>query len=295
MKKTRREVLQLLSWTMAMPVFFSLNNRLAAAASTSGDLTSQELAVLDFFTKSGFTRLPAMDLITGHSFNDGLRFDETPQSYPFGRSLWIQNCVRIEDLSRKGEPGVLPYFHILGLSIEKPAFRGELLTQMLDYLVNQAELDPKKLVLVSTDHFKPYLHHLETFRIETGQFVERDRTEAMARGDGSGFFNPSGHPYVTGQHTVSIHYALNIVDEKILLQYPLPRHLEIAEIVFDPDLKISLPREMAGIGLERLLLAQGKAIDGFDESRQKAVTAIKAESKRRSVALPKAYRKISNR
>ncbi|MCB1793881.1 MAG: hypothetical protein KDJ70_05505 [Candidatus Competibacteraceae bacterium] len=293
MKRTRREVLQLLSGAMAMPLIFISNSRLLAAASISRDLDPQELTVLDYFTKSGFTRLPAMDLITGHDFNDGLRYDDTPQSYPPGRSVRIQDCMRMEDLPRKGEPGILPYFHILSLSIEKPAFRGELLTTMLDYLVTEGGLDPKKLVLVSTDRFRPFLPLLETRGIEAGRFVERNRAEAMAKGDGSGYFNPLGHPYVTGQYTVSLHYALNAGGEKKLSEYPLPSHLEIAEVAFDPDLEKSPPREMGGIGLERLLLAQGKAIDDFDTSRKKGVAAVEAEAKRRMVALPKAYRRIS--
>jgi len=294
MKTTRREVLQLFSWAMALPTVFGLDSILMAGVPAAADISPQELAALDFFNKLGYTRRPAMNLITGDDFNDGLRYDETPQEYPPGRIVLIQDCVRMEDLPRKEEPQVLPYFHIFSLSIEKPVFRGELLTQLLEYLVIRAKLAPTRMALVSTESFKPYLPHLEPFGIKTEQFVQRDRNEAMTTGDGSGYFNPPGHPYVTGQHSVSIHYAVDAGGKERTLKYPLPGYLEIAEVVIDSELKEPLSREMGGLGLERLAMAKGEAIDSFPVSKQKALTAIKAEAERRGVALPKAHRKISN-
>jgi len=217
-----------------------------------------------------------------------------PQSFPPGQIMRIQNCVRMEDLSKDGQAGVLPYFHIFSLCIEKPAFRGQLLTQLLDYLITGAKLDPTRLAFVSTDSFKPYLSHLTPFAIKSEQFLQRDRKEAMAKGDGSGYFNPQGHPNVNGMHTVSIHYARNAGDKEQVLKYPLPGYWEIAEVVIEPDSDESLPREMVSLGVERLLLTQGKAIDSFAASRQKALVAIKAEAERRGVALPKGYHEISN-
>jgi hypothetical protein len=294
MKMTRRELLGLLSWAMAAPAFLGWPRRVMAELAASAEIEQQESAAVAYFEKLGYKRLPAMNLITGDSFNGGLRFDDTPPAYPPGRTLRVQNCVRIDDLAKKGQPGVLLYFHIFSLSIEKPASSRQLLSQLLEYLIGKARLDPARFALVSTDHFKPYLAQLKSFGIQAGQFVERDRKEAMTIGDGSGYFNPPGHPYSPRQHTVSIHYA-RIADAKgKALKYPLPGHDEIAEVVIDPGAGNSLHRQIGGFGIERLMLAQGMEIDSFDASRQKALAAIKAEARRRGVALPKGYQIIAN-
>ena len=294
LETTRREFLQLLSWTLAAPVFVGKPRHAMAGSPTSTDFEQQVSAALDYFEKQGYIQLPAMDLITGGPFNDGLRFDDTPPSYPPGQAIRIQDCVRIEDLSKKGQVEVLPYFHIFSFSIERPAHRGQLLSQLLDYLITRARLNPAKMALVSTDGFEHYLPLLEPLGIDAEQYVQRDRKAAMAKGDGSGYFKPPGHPYAVGQHTVSIHYARKPDTMGQALKYPLPGYLEIAEVAIDPSLDESLSHEGGGFGIERLMLAQGQVIESFAASRQRALVAIEAEAKRCGVALPKGYQMILN-
>jgi hypothetical protein len=291
MKITRRKALQMLSWTIALPAVVGLQGRRAAAA-TLDERAVDEAAALDFFTKAGFALVPAMDLITNQAFNEGLRFDDTPNAYPPGRTLRIQGCIRMDDLSKRTQPGFLPYFHILSLSAERPAYRGELLMLTLDYLVTQAKLAHEQLALVSTEHFKPYLPLLSRIGIEPGQVVQRDLGEAKAKGDGSGYFMPKGHPDATGQHTVSIHYTPEPTHGNAGLEYPLPRYLELGEVVIEPDLAKVQAHEVAGLGLERLLLAQGHAMESFDESLKEAEKALEAEALRRGVSLPAGYDKL---
>ncbi len=291
MTKTRREVLEMTAWAAALPLLSVTSPALLAAGPAPVDISRLQASAGDFFVKLGYRQLAAMHLITGADFNDGLRYDDTPELWDSGKTFRIQDCGRIEDLPKKGEPGVLPYFHIFALSIEKPAFRGELLTQVLDYLVTRAKLDPARLALVSTDNFKPYLIHLKPFGVSAGQFVQRERTAAMAAGDGSGYFHPAGHPQAPAMHTVSIHYSLEEVSGE--LQYPLPGFIELAEVGIDADNAELLERESGGFGMERLLMAQGKAIDSFPVGQQKALEALKAEAVRRGVELPEAYKKIS--
>jgi len=294
MKQNRRELLKFASWLMAMPLFSVANARPLSAAPKSEDEAQLQEAAIDFFVKLGYRRLPAMHLITGEGFNDGLRFDDTPDQYPPGKTVRLQDCARMEDLARRGEPGVLPYFHIVALSSEKPTFRGELLTQVLDYLLQSAELDPKRFVFVSTDRFTPYLVQLQPYDISREQFVQRDLDAAIAAGDGSGYFRPKGHPAATGEYTVSIHYALDAGAKAPgkALAYPLNGYLELAEVGIDSERGKSVPAESGGFGLERVLMAQGKPIDSFAQSHQKALAAIRAESERRGIALPKGYQKI---
>ena len=291
MKKTRRDILRLFSWIFALPVLSGLSTRGLAAAV---NITRQEVAASVFFKTLGFHQLPAVDLITDSEFNDGLRFDESLADAPTGKTFRIQNCGRIEDLAEKGTLGVLPYFHIFAVNIEKPAFRGELLTQIMSYLISQAKLDPGRLLLVSTNRFQPYLQQLQPFGINASQFIERDYAEAIAAGDGSGFFNPPGHPHVNGAHSVSIHYASDASTMGKPQQYPLPGFLELGEIGIDAEPGEIIQSESAGLGVERILMAQGIAVDDFPTSQQKALAAIKSESELRGVPLPKAYQKIAD-
>lgn len=296
MRQNRRELLKSASWLMTLPLFSVAKARPSSAAPESADESQLQEAAVDFFVERGYRRLPAMHLITGETFNDGLRFDDTPNRTPPGKTVRLQDCGRTGDLAKRGEPGVLPYFHIVALCIENPDARGELFTQVLDYLVESAELDPKRLALVSTERFIPYLEQLEPYGIRREQFVQRDLQEARAAGDGSGYFHPKGHPTAAGEYTVSIHYALEDDPKRSerTLEYPLNGYLELAEVVIDGDASASIRRESGGFGLERVLMAQGKPIDGFPQSQQKALSAIKAESERRGLALPMAYQKIRN-
>jgi hypothetical protein len=296
MNLNRRELLKFASWLAAMPLFPVANARQLPAESEFKAEVQLEAAAIDFFVKQGYHPVPALPLITGEQFNGGLRYDDTPSHYPSGKMVRLQGSLRLEDLERRGEWGTLPFFHILSLSIEKPASRGELLVQVLAYLVQSADLDPKRLLLVSTKRFEPYLALLQPFGISREQFVKRDLSEAIAAGDGSGYFRPEGHPTATGIHTVSIHYTpdSDVSGLGKSCHYPYNGSLELAEISIVEAGVVPIPREVGGFGLERLLMAQGKPIDSFLQSRQKALTAILAESERRGDPLPAGYQTIKS-
>ena len=164
---------------------------------------------------------------------------------------------------------------------------------MLGYLIGDIGLDAKKLVVVSTDKFLPYLPQLKKHGINAGQFVERSHKEARASGDGSGYFAPKGHPHVSGYDTASIHYPMPTASTTPATAYPLEGHLELGEIIL-PDTPVQpLRPETGGLGLERVLMAAGKTSDDFADSRNKARIAIQNEAALRKVPLPSGYSLIT--
>ena len=197
MELPRRELLQKSRWALALPLLTGLPRRLRAEQIS--DLSQLESNITDHFKGLGYKSLPPLNLITGDAFNGGLRFDESFEGdYPAGNSMRIQNCARVDDLSLEGEAGVLAYFHIFILNQQTPTYQGELFSQLLGYLIDDIGLDAKKLVVVSTDKFLPYLPQLKKHGIDAAQLVERSHKEARASGDGSGYFAPKGHPHVSG-------------------------------------------------------------------------------------------------
>lgn len=288
MTLTRRELLQRTPWALALPLLSGLPGSLRAESIS--DLSRLESDITHHFEGLGYKSLPPLDLITGDTFNGGLRFDESFEGdYPAGNSMRIQDCVRVDDVSLEGEAGVLAYFHIFILNQQAAAYQGELFSQLLGYLIDDVGLDAGKLVVVSTDKFLPYRPQLKKHGISAAQFVERSEKEARASGDGSGYFAPKGHPYVSGYDTASIHYPMSAATPASASTYPLKGYLELGEVILTDTSTQPIPAESGGLGLERVLMAAGKSTDDFETSRKRAQTAIQDESARRKVALPSGY------
>ena len=152
---TRRNFLALLSWTASFPIISSF---LAAGQSSASGLSTSGRDAVSYFRDLGYTEINPLDLITGDDFNDGVRFDDSrPDGLPDGKSVVLQNCIRMEDVNDHDRPDVLPYFHILNLNVNEPYPRGAVLRETLEFLINQVNLDTDRLVFVSTDVFIPYL------------------------------------------------------------------------------------------------------------------------------------------
>ena len=292
MALTRRELLQKSRWALALPLLSGLPRSLRAEPVS--DLSQLESNITHHFKGLGYKSLPPLNLITGDGFNGGLRFDESFEgNYPAGNSMRIQDCVRVDDFSLEGEAGVLAYFHIFILNQQTPAYQGELFSELLGYLIDDMGLDAEKLVVVSTDKFVPYQPQLKKHGIGAAQFVERSEKEARASGDGSGYFAPKGHPYVSGYDTASIHYPMSNHAPTSATTYPLTGYLELGEVILTDASAQPVPSESGGLGLERVLMAAGKNTDDFAASREKAQIAIQDESARRKVALPSGYSLIT--
>lgn len=289
MANNRRQFLRLASGLAVTATAMSLGGRAGMAASPStSDVEAGRRKLLSHFAGLGFSERPPLDLITLDGFNDGLRFDESATPIISGKSMSNQMCGRVEDIAKKGERGVLAGFHIFGLRNESPAFHGELLTHALDFLTRHAGLPPSRLVFVSTEWFEPYKPFLKRYGVAPAQVVQRSSVEAMAAGDGSGFFNPKGHAKNPQMPTVSIHYAIDDAAARGGV-YPVAGTIELGEFSLRAGPKRDIAVEDGGFGLERLLTAQGKTVDDFEHSRQRLMAALLEESKRRGVPLPDAY------
>lgn len=246
---------------------------------------------LQHFSGKGARELDPLPLITGSAFNGGLRFDDTRRSYPGDMSVCIQPSCRVEDAGRSGETGVLALFHIMALNLPAGAGSGDALTQLVSYLIEEAALDSGKLVYVSTDMFEP--HRARDPLLQKGRFVKRDISEAQAAGDGSGFFAPAGHPDTRGFATVSLHYPIGAVTAGEL-GYPLPGHLEIAEISLAEPGSAASVNVVGGIGLERLALVTGEQAPDFAESRAALLENVRQEASNTGKDLPKGLEAFAN-
>lgn len=288
MATNRRHFLRLASGLTAAAAGLGLGAGGAMAAETLSDAEAERRALLSHFAGLGYRELPGLDLITGHAFNGGLRYDDTIAETAAGKTMRLQFCGRVEDIARKGTPGVLAGFNIIAFRSETPNFDGELLVLALDYLVRRAGLPPARLVLVSTEWVAAYRTHHERFGIAVEQVVQRASSEAMAMGDGSGFFAPKGHPLAPQTPTVSIHYLTDAA-AGAGRSHPVTGAIELGEITLRAGPRRDRVVEEGAFGLERLMMAQGKPVPSFDESRQALLAALAAEAKRRGVPLPDAH------
>ncbi len=252
----------------------------------------------DYFSGLGYKAIKEADLITGDSFNGGIRYDEghdfhadAPNGEP-NRWYVFQDCARVEDIAKRNQLGVLAYFHIIGCTNNTPTFRGEVLEQVVRYLVGPANLKPERFVVVGTERGEPFLSQLEPFGIKREQVVFRQLEEARSAGDGSGYFKPDGNPMGQEFHTLSFHYAPEGSDIPSERVYPLPGYLEIGEFAFEPRHDVRKESEAFGLGVERLFMARGKS-GSFERTRKLLLHKLKTEAKRREIPLPQAYHDFS--
>jgi hypothetical protein len=260
-----------------------------ATAKPTDEIRNHAIA---YFGKRGFVEIPPLSLITGHPFNDGLRYDDSRTQYPRQNWLSLQYSARVDDIAERDRPGVLAGFTIMAIGHPMPAEPGTLLVAVLEYLLNERKLDPTRMVFVSTELFKPHLDRAAQFGAT--RFMQRSTAEARAAGDGSGHFAPSGHPAQPSFATVGIYYLMPGVAPPAQLSYPPKAYVEIAEAPITIGAGRQPETGNAGIGLERLAMAEGKPAPDFEESRRNLLLAIDNEAKRTGKARPPGYRKFAS-
>jgi hypothetical protein len=264
----------------------------AAAASNARETI--ETAMPNYFESLGYRRRSPASLITGDRFNGGLRYDEeSTEAPPAGKTCVVQDCGRIGDISQRDRPGVLAYFQILSCRNDRPASHGEMMTTVLDALLGPGGLDRDRLVLVSTEAIDPYRPYLDRYGIGPERIVVRALAEAQATGDGDGFFAPRGHPYTSGYPTAGIHYALPSTAPATRLRYPLDGYLELGEVGLEPAWGATISPQSMGLGMERIAMAQGRPVPGFEASRLMLLARLEDEALRRKVDLPEAHAAFS--
>jgi hypothetical protein len=260
----------------------------SAQASATDEIQNHARA---HFGKRGHVPVPPLGMITGQTFNDGLRYDESRMQYPQQNWCSIQYAARVEDIDKRDQPGVLAGFHFIAMGYPAPAAPGTLLTAVLEYLIDVRKLDPDRVLIVSTEMFEP--HRERAARHGAKHVLQRSLAEAKAAGDGSGYFAPKGHPVHPSFATASIYYALPGRTPPLPTSYPPLGYIEIAEVPITMGNGQQGETGNAGIGLERLAMAEGKQAPDFQQSRRALLQAIADEAKQTGQTLPPGHARFA--
>lgn len=285
MDLTRRRLLHL---SAASATMLATGGDLAWAGPAPADEVREN--ALRYFGQLGFAPLPPLDMITGATFNDGLRYDDTRPDPPTAPSLVVQTAARIDDIAEKDQPGVLAAFNIFAVSQPDPSKPETLLASILDFLTSERKLDLDRMLFVSTERFRPLVARIDG--VDAERVFERDLDEAMQAGDGSGFFAPKGHPWAPSGATVGIYYQLPGADAGAELSYPPAGFIEIAEVGIE-TFGGGQP-QVGGFGLERVAMAEGEEIPDFEETKLNLLRIIEDEARRTGKDLPPGYTKFAS-
>jgi len=285
-KLTRRRLIQLSS--VGFAALAASKHGVLAAATRTDEVRDNALR---FFGGRNFVEMPPLGMITDATFNGGLRYDETRPDPPAAPAVTVQTAARIDDIAEKGRPGVLAAFTLFGIGIPAQAGSETVLSHVMDFLVGERNLDPRRMLFVSTEQFRPLVGQIDG--VPADLFFERTLEEAMAAGDGSGFFAPAGHPHSPSCATVGVYYRIPGVPEATERSYPPEGYMEIAEVGIAPSSDPNGP-QLGGIGVERVAMAEGEEVPDFEETKLNLLRIIEDEAARTGKDLPPGYTKFAS-
>ena len=231
--------------------------------------------------------MPHKSLITGHAFNEGLRYDDSGTlANMLNGEMIVQDCARIEDITLRGHHDVLPYFHIFSCNRRADTERRQTIGEIVDFLITAAGLAPEQIGLVSISALQDYRDLLTKRGIDwERQVFIRDTEEAKAAGDGSGYFRPKNHPEQPEEITAGLYVWLGEGQAPALDSYPLPAQwTEIAEVALDPDSALAY-----GLGLERLVYAKTGLKPSWHDRRGHLLAQVETEAAETGAPLPQGY------
>ncbi len=236
----------------------------ATGSTKSLDRPTRDLheALIGHFKEKGYELFEPASIVTGdESFNGGLRYDETGLHEQAGQ-MSVQACARVEDIEDKNRADVLPLFHIFYCISQEDTSSAETLAQLLDYLTNDAKLDPGLFAFVTVPEFEPHLPTLEKFGFDTGRQIHfRNSEKAKDVGDGSGYFRFPGNPDAEAFATVGIYVWTGEGTPPKLAEYPPQQGwTEIGEASIDERAEFGF-----GLGTERLGLAMHGSIPSWQD------------------------------
>ncbi len=235
-----------------------------------------------FATVLQCSRVPELPLITGdNAVNGGIRYDDEMAAWT-GVSKWtLQRAARVGDIEHRMNPGVLPMFTIGGMISgdtnpqTKPFIHFEL---ALNYLTEVCGLPRESLSFTTTDVASQTFCGVVaepgqpcipptfvTHGLPSSSITYRPHAEAVAAGDGSGwFFDPRNQ---VGFPTMSIEFTRDGLT------------LELGEVA----------RFGFGLGMERVQWAMSGAIPSWNQVLPTLLARIRAEARRAHVPLPAGY------
>lgn len=221
-------------------------------------------------------RLAELPLLTGdNAVNGGIRYDDE-MAVVTGSKWRLQRAARVGDIAHRMDPGVLPMFTIgfvrLGDANEQTkAFIH--FDAALHFLVQACGLSREGLSFTTSDAVAPIFNGVggdappafAVFGLDPSRVTYRPHAEAVAAGDGSGwFFDPRNS---VGLPTVSIEFTRGGLT------------LELGEIT---------PSGF-GFGMERLQWAMGGTLPTWNQVLPALLARIRNEAHRARVPLPAGY------
>lgn len=237
--------------------------------------------LLQHLEQRGYELTSPLPLVTEHSFNGGLQFDDEITGSSAGHVV-IQPAARVDDIKQKDRIGILPLFHIINFDQSKGTTGVRPLNQTFNFLIHHLGLEPSRLRFTGTDKALFLLPFLAEHGIVESQLRLVDWDKARALGTGSGYFEPKGHPRSPSFNTLSLEYLL---DDGI--------ELEIGEITLTDDRPAAV--RSAGFGLERLSFARGDRLTKWYETLPAFRRAVELDAHRQSLPLPDGYFEILGR
>ena len=228
--------------------------------------------LIHYFRGHGYSSIKPLPLVTGVDFNGGLQFDD--DSSRIGpKNYVVQASARVDDVNEKNKPGTLPLFHMIALRPAGGIEPNHSIDLSLKFLVDQLKLAPSRLRVTGTTHLLAHFPLLQKYGIQKSQIRFVDFKEARIAGQGSGYFEPKGHPRSPSLETYSIEYVL-----------PGGQELELAEIGLDG---IGL-----GLGIERLTMARHNQLLIWKQGLISFKDAVQASAQRQDLPLPRGYFEI---
>ena len=260
-------------------------NGCAAPIKTSDLASSKTLISVDgtkaeltnYLSIKGYTPAKPSSLVTGHSFNGGLLYDEDPASLITSKHYVIQSAARIEDIAKKNNPGTLPLFTLLAFDSGSIIKTTETTELILTYLISVSGLDATRLRVTTTEQARGFFSLFAKYGVNESQIRIRPLDQAKNEGTGSGYFAPKDHPREPSFHSFSFEYILSDGTD-----------LEIAEIGFsNKNTMVS-----GGFGLERLTMARNDKPMYWDESLPAFKQQVEKDAMTSKLPLPSGYYEI---
>ena len=274
----RREFLKVGAAFGVGSVFVSGCASLSTKTATSARVTPEETTaqISRYLEGRGYTKVKPAPLVTGHSFNGGLEYDEDETSLKPATYV-VQTVARANDVSVAHVPGALPLFTILGVKTGEGAKGDYAVDLLMGYLTKEAGLDPQRIRLTTTERASHCFPLFEKYGITKSQIRLRPWAEAFADGNGSGYFKPHGHPRKPACESISLEYLLTGGKE-----------IEMGEILYHSGMR---PRGGA-LGIERVTMARNDCAMMWSEGLGAFKAAVEADAKRQGRPLPPGYYQI---
>ena len=245
------------------------------------DQNSTQLNSLEDYTeylrvhakRKGLTEATQKPIVTGDdSVNGGLQFDEggsTPGEFQ------IQKCARVEDIVKRDQIDVLPYFTICDIACDETADPADAFCEFANIYFSLSRRPANTLRFVGLPSSKKIMNNLQTCvgSVSEDIFITRSDEDARRTGDGSGWFRNPWSGYEC--ESVGVYSWTGNLPLVNPTSYPLGKGwTEIGEICINAQSKSVFA---IGLGVERLRYACIREIPDWNSQRDFLLKQINKE------------------